>query len=206
MSGTQPWPSREEWQAAAEYSVRTSCYAHQRVARGPKPYLSDDEIAELAALDVALAKATRPVVLRRIKELRKLLADWPEPATGTFYDWYDTLPENVQQALSELRSLEQVRTDLHRRSRGVIPVAHLQATPHRDVPADLIPDQAIADRESELLRKWASLRDAAAEAATEAAVAREIARRATDAGWRAELQRRASIDALFRRGNKAASA
>lgn len=60
----RPWPTREEWAAKAEHSVRTACYTNQRVSSSPTAWLTDAELAEARTLAVQIIKATRTALTR----------------------------------------------------------------------------------------------------------------------------------------------
>ncbi|MFI5831104.1 hypothetical protein ACIA6C_28285 [Streptomyces sp. NPDC051578] len=53
------WPTREEWQAKAEQSERTSCFARERVSSDPAEWLGTDQIAEGRVAAAKLVRATR---------------------------------------------------------------------------------------------------------------------------------------------------
>jgi hypothetical protein len=51
--------TREQWIAAAEQYVRTSCYTSQRVTANPNAWLSDAELDEARTLVAAIVRKTR---------------------------------------------------------------------------------------------------------------------------------------------------
>lgn len=59
MTRTINWPTREEWQAKAEQSARTSCFARERVSSIPTDWISADEMTEGRELAAKLVRATR---------------------------------------------------------------------------------------------------------------------------------------------------
>lgn len=59
MPRTINWPTREEWQAKAEQSARTSCFARERVSSVPTDWISADEMTEGRELAAKLVRATR---------------------------------------------------------------------------------------------------------------------------------------------------
>jgi hypothetical protein len=59
MTRTINWPTREEWQAKAEQSARTSCFARERVSSVPTEWISADEMTEGRELAAKLVRATR---------------------------------------------------------------------------------------------------------------------------------------------------
>lgn len=59
MPRTISWPTREEWQAKAEQSARTSCFARERVSPDPADWLSASQITEGRAVAAKLVRATR---------------------------------------------------------------------------------------------------------------------------------------------------
>lgn len=59
MTRAITWPTREEWQAEAEQSERTSCFPRQRVSSDPTDWISADEMDEGRKLAAKLVRATR---------------------------------------------------------------------------------------------------------------------------------------------------
>lgn len=59
MPRTISWPTRSEWQAKAEQSARTSCFARERVSSDPAEWLSADQLAEGRELAAKLVRSTR---------------------------------------------------------------------------------------------------------------------------------------------------
>lgn len=176
--------THEEWVARAERDVRTRCFPWERVPDGPEHYLTADEVDELRALEVALSKATRPVLTREIRKLRATLPDMPT-RTRERVRWYLSLSGDNQRRYAQLRRLEEVRADLTRTINGR--EARFSVL---DV-ADLVPDREALDRYRALMERWERLHAQAAERATEEAVAREIERRKSPEAWARELERRA---------------
>lgn len=58
------WPTREEWAAKAEYSVRTACYLSQRVSSNPTAWITDAELAEARQLAEKVIRATRTALTK----------------------------------------------------------------------------------------------------------------------------------------------
>jgi hypothetical protein len=193
------WPSREEWQAKAEYAVRTACTMYERLDR-----LQPDTCWSSLAEDVEMEELARPaaVELRRlltaeIDRLRALLPDRPKH-TKPRVAWFLALEGARYEDAVNLSALERMRTDVQRAVRneawgGVAwPLGRLR----KSYPAILLTDDLLAahDRMEELSAAAAERRRAAAQAAEDAAVAREVARRATDEAWEQELERRREIE------------
>lgn len=60
----RPWPTREEWAAKAEYSVRTACYTNQRVSSNPTAWITTNELAQARQLAEKVIRATRTALTR----------------------------------------------------------------------------------------------------------------------------------------------
>lgn len=162
MPRTIDWPTRDEWQAKAEQSERTSCFPRQRVSSDPTDWLTTDEMNEGRKLTAKLVRATR-IALGRADRVA---------------DRYDMNDWN-RRALDEDADVDDVAS-------GWWQVAHYARS------VDVHPEAA--DRLAELAETMRQGRDAAAEEATEHAVAKAVAARATDAEWEKELQRRARVE------------
>jgi predicted transcriptional regulator len=192
------WPSREEWQAKAEYAVRTSCTMYERLDRA-QPDTCWSSLAE----DVEMEELARPAAaeLRRlltaeINRLRALLPDRPKN-TKPRVAWFVALEGKRYEDACNLSSLEVMRTDIQRAVRNE---AWGRVTWHlgrvRKYPAIRLTDDLLAahDRMEELSAAATERRRAAAQAIEDAAVAREVARRATDEAWEQELERRRQVE------------
>lgn len=194
------WPSREEWAAAAEHSVRTACYPLERVPEGAEHYLTADEVAEMDRLYVELSKSVRAPLTAEIKRLQGLLP-WPPPAKPAERSaWFYTLDEQQQGAWQKLQELRHARLEIGRRANGQTyklitwlrsPLDYSVLSP---IAAPFVPDQEALGRLAALEAKYASLRQQAADDAEAAAITRTIAERNSDDGWAKELERRARLD------------
>jgi hypothetical protein len=193
------WPSREEWQAKAEYAVRTSCTKYERLDRlQPNTTWSslaeDQEFEDLAEPAV---KQIRALLTPEIERLRALLPDRPDKTRARGL-WLVALEGQAYEDACNLGALEEMRRNVERARRkqqwgtvcwelGRIRSHYTQIT----LPSDLL---AAHDRMLELQAAAEKRREAAADAALQAAVEREVSRRATDEAWAKELERRAAID------------
>jgi hypothetical protein len=193
------WPSRAEWQAKAEYAVRTACTKYERVDRlQPDTVWSslaeDHEFEELAA---PAAVQIRSLLTPEINRLRSLLPDRPEKTRERGL-WFVGLEGQAYEDACNLGALEEMRRDVERARRkqqwGTVCWELGRIRSHYTaiaLPADLLKAH---DRMLELQAAAEKRREAAADAAEQAAIEREVARRATDEAWAKELQRRADID------------
>ncbi|MCX5209762.1 hypothetical protein OG689_10750 [Kitasatospora sp. NBC_00240] len=193
------WPTREEWAAKAEYSVRTACLPNERVSSNPADWLTADEINEARTLIPAIVKATRASLNRQIKQVRGQLGHIP---TGVgYYDWYENLPADQKNLADQHDRLLSARRQLNSESKRALyeyaPVDDLLIAWGRigGAAAHANAAQAETDRLNVLQHALADRRSAAAEQALADAIERTVARRSTDEGWAAELERRAGIDA-----------
>lgn len=112
------WPTREEWAAAAEHSVRTACYPLERVPEGAEHYLTADELAEMDRLYVDLSTAARAPLTAEIKRLQALL---PAPIPAKPLErarWHDGLTGEQRAAWQALQNLRNARLEVGRRARG----------------------------------------------------------------------------------------
>jgi hypothetical protein len=167
---------RDEWAAQAEHRVRVECHAHQRVSADPADWLGVDELEEARAIAGALVRVTRRALNRAARGYDK----------RTLPTWIRDARFNVSGAVGELGEAE--RTDdmnghdyaWHRLIR--------YAEEHAD-------DATVAARArlAELVTKMRAARDAAAEDALRAAIAREADRRNSDEGWAQEERRRERV-------------
>ncbi|MEU8642216.1 hypothetical protein AB0C91_09895 [Streptomyces sp. NPDC048674] len=158
MPRTIDWPTRDEWQAKAEQSERTSCFPRQRVSSDPTAWVTASEMTEGLKLAAKLVRATR-IALGKADRVadRYDMNDWNRRATDEDAD-VDDVASGWWQVARYARSV------------------------------DVQPEAA--DRLATLAEAMRQTRDAAAEEATEQAVAKVVASRATDAEWEKELHRR----------------
>lgn len=193
------WPTRDEWAAQAEYSVRTSCYLHERVSPNPLHWITAEELAETRTLIAEILPIARRGLNRAIRPLLAEFAD--QPKSGGFYDWYDTLTPERFARFEEYQSLRSHRTHLNASARESAhdwnDVQHLAVLWSRiRSAADKVgAAPELVQRLGEISAKMVAARDAAAEADLANSVAKRIAERNSDAGWAKELKRRAEIDA-----------
>lgn len=188
------WPSRAEWQAQAEYAVRTFCTRWERLE--PDAVWSTlAEDLELEELGRAAAGALRPLLTAEISRLRATFPDRPKSGRGM---WLIGLPEDRFEAAQNLTAIEGMRTDLGRAAKE----AHWQRVGwqlgriRRHYPAIALdgPLLAAEDRMAGIATAVEERRSRAAQDAEDAAVVAEVAKRATDEGWAQELRRRQRID------------
>lgn len=194
------WPAREQWAAAAEHSVRSFCLPLERVPAGHEHYLTEEELAEMDALYVALSAAVRAPLNAEIKRLKSLL---PAPIPAKPIDrsrWYDALTAEQQAAWQSLLDLRNARLEIGRRAKGQtdqmigwarFPLSFSVLSPE---VARFVPDAEGLARLSELEGKYTRLREQAAQDTLEAAVRKAVAVRNSDEGWARELERRRQID------------
>ncbi|MEU9014278.1 hypothetical protein AB0D12_31815 [Streptomyces sp. NPDC048479] len=193
------WPSREEWQAEAEYAVRTRCTMFERLeeAQPGTVWLSLGEETELEELARPAAAALRPLLTAEIERLRVLLPDRPKNSRPRGL-WFVALEGQRYEDACNLGSLEGMRAEVQRdvRGPGWGGVAWHLGRVRKSYPGIVLPAGLLAahDRMTVLLDAAAARRREAAEAVEQAAVDAEVARRATDAGWAKELERRARIE------------
>jgi hypothetical protein len=165
------WPTREEWAAKAEHSVRTVCYTSQRVSQDPQTWLSTEQLAEATRLVNEIVKASRREINRRVRENIDT----------------DATPSHRRQLNSANTSSKSIYRQVDTLARDWSRLAEVGNA------MGAAPKQA--DRLASLCAEMLRNRDAAAQADLDTAIAREVAKRNTDAGWAAELERRASIEA-----------
>lgn len=192
------WPTREEWTAKAEYSVRTACLPNERVSSKPTDWLTANELDEARTLIPAIVKTARAGLNRAVKAVRAELGDIP---TSLYYVWYENLTDERKALAGRHSELLTCRRQLNSGAKrafdeyasvddlliawGRIGVAAKQAGVANGETDQLhILQRALADR-----------RNTAAEQALRDAIERTVARRTSDEGWAAELERRADIDA-----------
>ncbi|MFB7359637.1 hypothetical protein [Streptomyces gardneri] len=193
------WPSREEWQAKAEYAVRTGQTLYERLDRlqPDTNWWSLGEETELEELASTAAPEMRRLLTAEINRLRELMPERPAPGRKRAA-WFVALEGEAYDNACNLGALEEMRTDVQRARQkhawGGI-VWHLGRI-RSHYPAVTLPEQLLTahDRMTELTASADERRKQAAIAAEQAAVDKEIARRATDKAWAKELERRATID------------
>jgi hypothetical protein len=168
---TRIWPTREEWAAKAEYSVRTVCYTSQRVSRFPMDWLTEEQFLDARRLVEAIVKATRREINRAVRET---------PDNREVLGYRLQLNAAARGAKALYLEVNKLAQDW---SRIATVAGHMGAAPEE------------AAKLSELCAEMLKRRDTAAQADLDAAIEREIAKRNSDEGWAAELERRASIEA-----------
>jgi hypothetical protein len=196
---TYPWPSREEWAAKAEYSVRTFCTPLERLEEAlPGANWStlgmDVEMEELGTMAV---KSARPLLTAEIKRLQALLPDRP-PKSRARVQWFCGLEGQQYEDACNLGALEELRRLVARavRDEHWHTVAWELGRVVDHCPAVALPAEVTAA----VLRMRAIGEEITARRAREAnrlvdeAVAAEVARRESDEGWAKELERRARIE------------
>ncbi|UQA95689.1 hypothetical protein [Streptomyces halobius] len=196
MSATRQWPTRAEWQASAEYAVRTRCPAVDRLP-ADAVFHTPEEAAEARMLARAAAGQARPALTAAITALRARLPD--RPAAGRArVAWFLALDADREAVAEELAALESSRTRLARAAReehlgAVLDELQRLLRSSAVTPPEALP--ASAARLQELADAATVRRDQAAEAALQEAIAAEVARRCTDEVWEKELERRARVEA-----------
>lgn len=193
------WPSREEWQAKAEYAVRTACTMYERLDRAQPGTVwsslsEDQEFEDLAA---PAARQIRALLTAEIARLRAMFPERPNTARAIGL-WFAALEGQAYEDACNLGALEEMRRDVEssRRKRHWGPVCWELGRIRNHYAAIQLPEDLLKahDRMLELQELAAARRKAAAEAIEQSAVDREVARRATDEAWAQELERRAAID------------
>lgn len=192
------WPSRQEWAAAAEHSVKTACFPLERVPDGAEHYLTPDELAEMRSLHVELSKAARPVLSGEIARLQAVL---PTPAPQKVADycaWLDTLTPEQANTAALLALLKHVRRDVGQVANGrrdpLVRREPLAFTVLARPVVGLLSGLDGWQRLAELDAAWQAARLRAADEALAQAIEDEVAKRNSDEGWAKELERRARID------------
>jgi hypothetical protein len=193
------WPSREEWQAKAEYAVRTACTKYQRLERAQPDTVwfslaEDQEFEDLAA---PAAGEFRRLLTAEINRLRALLPDRPKEGRSR-NAWFVALEGQAYEVACNLGALEEMRRDVQRaRQKEHWGVICWQLGRVRDHYAEIRLPSHLLDAHSRMVKLQASAearREKAANAIQQSAIEREIAWRATDEAWAQELERRAAID------------
>ena len=168
------WPSREQWAAKAEHSVRTACYKAQRVSNSLAAWLTADQIVETVDLVDQIVKAGRREINRR---LRSTDTGTERAALLGHRSQLNAAARRARQYLSEVDEL-----------------AHAWGRINETAQALGVATGEV-DRLGTLCVGMVQRRDAAAEEALQAAIDRTVAERNSDAGWAKELERRARIEA-----------
>src|SRR5689334_7647305 len=112
MTG-RAWPSREEWQAKAEYAVRTFCAKYQRLERAQpdtkwSSLAEDVEFEELAGPS---ATQIRALLTAEIDRLRALLPGRPKEGSAR-NAWFVALEGQAYDNACTLGTLEEMRRDV----------------------------------------------------------------------------------------------
>lgn len=190
------WPSRAEWRAKAEYAVRTACARWERLEKGAvwSTLAKDIEVEESGR---AVAAALRPLLTAEIGRLREQFPDRPSLGSARAL-WLLDLPEERYAGATNLAALEGMRTEIGRAAKEGRwgHVGWQLGRIRRHYPAIAL-DAALLAAETRMTAIAAAAderRDKAAQDAEDAAVAAEVAKRATDAGWERELRRRQRIE------------
>lgn len=196
---SRAWPSREEWQAKAEYAVRTACTKWERLERvQPDTVWSslaeDQEFEDLAR---PAAKQIRALLTPEIERLRALLPDRPKEGRAR-NAWFVALDGKAYEDACNLGALEEMRRDVERARRkqhwGSVCWELGRIRNHYSAIVLAAALVKAHDRMLQLQAAAEKRRDDAADAVQQAAIDREIERRATDKAWAQELERRAAID------------
>jgi len=198
---TYTWPTRAEWQAAAEPFIRSYCTPRERVQSRAKRWLSPAELDELRETTRRLAAVLRRTLTRTVTTLGPKFPDEPDRVIERL-DWEDTLTDDRRAEYEHLHGARQDRLELGRRVRSLddpdLKVAAAESAGRHlaRIGAEWGTSETTADLErvAFLLAAMTERCDDAATAATEDEVQDEIARRATDEAWAKELKRRERID------------
>lgn len=133
------WPTRTEWAAKAEYSVRTACYHSQWVSSEPRTWLTDTELAEIRTLTVAVVKATRTALTRAGQANRRTSLNSYGRGVANPYANVDGLGTDAARVMSIARQVD-AAPELVARLDDLI-TAMVSA---RDTAADTAVNEAIA--------------------------------------------------------------
>lgn len=198
---TYTWPTRDEWQAAAEPFIRTYCTPRERVPSRAKRWLSPAELDELRATANRVAAALRRTLTRTVTTLGPKFPDEPDRVIERL-DWEDALSEDRRGDYEHLHGAREDRRQIGRDARVFddpnLTVLDAESAGRRfaRIGAEWGTSETTADLErvAFLLAAMTERCDTAASAATEDEVQDEIARRATDEAWTKELARRDRID------------
>jgi hypothetical protein len=166
MTNHSKWPSRQEWEAGAEHHARTICYASERVPSDPGHWLTPTELAELRERADAV-----------VREVRSTLRGRNVPDVRSDRTTINHAHQRITTTRTDVGGVLKAAADLSRTAARRIDGQSL----------DLL-------RFDHLIRTMSERHSAAAAAAEWEAVRREIARRTSDEGWQAELDRRRRID------------
>ncbi|MGW5003206.1 hypothetical protein ACWEP8_36760 [Streptomyces hydrogenans] len=196
---TRAWPSREEWQAKAEYAVRTGCTMYERLDRlqPDTDWRSLGEEIEEEELGTPAAAEMRTLLTAEIARLRALFPERPD-RTRERGIWFCGLEGQAYNDACNLGALEGMRADVHRARRegNWAAVTWQLGRLRNSYPEITLTESLLAahDRLTAISDSISGRRRQAAEAAEQAAADKEIARRATDEAWAKELERRDRID------------
>lgn len=196
---SRAWPSREEWQAKAEYAVRTGCTMYERLDRAQPGavWITLAEDREVDDLAFAAAGTLRSLLTEEINRLRRLHPDRPKTAHQRA-KWAAGLSDGAWETALNLGALEQMRTEIHRArtAENWREVAWQLNRIHRHYPDIQLPAELAQadDRMQAIFDLVDARREKAAKELEQATVDAEIARRASDEAWAQELERRAAID------------
>ncbi|WP_354643903.1 hypothetical protein [Kitasatospora camelliae] len=190
------WPTREEWAAKAEYSVRTFCTMYERLP-ADAVFTTPDEDTEAQRLAQTLATAVRPLLNAEINRLKTLLPDRPKAGRART-NWFIELEGTRYDNACNLGSLEELRRDIARSAKaGAWGRIHWEISRiNRSYPAinlcQLLNDLDALDA---TVTRAEDRRRTEAQRLEDEAVAHEMAKRNTDDGWAKELERRARVEA-----------
>ncbi|MEU1078175.1 MULTISPECIES: hypothetical protein [unclassified Streptomyces] len=196
---TRNWPSRQEWQARAEYAVHTACTMYERLDRIQPDTtwssLAEDE--EMATLARTAASALRPLLTAEISRLRAVFPERPAQSRARAA-WFVALEADRYEQACNLGALEDMRRQVQRavKDDSWWTVAGQLGRIRKHYTAIHLPPEVLA-AETRMTAIGAAVderRKTAAIALEREAVDREIARRATDQAWEQELERRRRID------------
>ncbi|MEW2302014.1 hypothetical protein AB0958_18910 [Streptomyces sp. NPDC006655] len=190
------WPTREEWQAKAEYSVRTLCTRWERLPHDAR-FITAEEEAEALAWALEAAKRLRPPLTAEINRLRVLVPDRPAAGRARVRWWLD-LSEEKERVANDLSALEDIRRTVARAARekawdtvgGQLGRLYRH---QRRIMLDGGLDE-LCERLNARAVEVAARRDAEAVRLEQKAIEREVARRATDEAWEKELEWRARVE------------
>jgi len=196
VTGRWDWPTREEWQAKAEYHIRTVCTRWERLPADAR-FITDAEEVEARAWATDAAKRLRPALTAEINRLRALVPDRPAK-TRERAAWFYDLPEDRYKVATDLAALEDMRRTVARAARedGWGHIAFTLGRLYRHY-ARVMLDAGLDDVCEQLNARVVAVearRDADARRLEDEAIAREVARRATDEAWAKELERRARVE------------
>jgi hypothetical protein len=193
------WPTREEWAAKAEYSVRTRCTARERLPEDAV-FITDAELARARGLSARAAELLRPMLTAEIVRLTALLPAKPTSRRSSEHvAWFLALPDEQYETAGNLAAMIDMRKQVARGVRegtwGNI-AWHLSRIDRHHPPLQLRGELLDLYTElAEISDAVTERTDTEAKRLEAAAIAREVAKRNSDEGWAHELERRAGIDA-----------